>query len=94
MPSESDSPVGALLGGNGSSALPASPPSEAEQSLIAAIHGLAHQLGETNVHLLVLADTTAKCLSHISLLLDLVLSNEAAEADEESKSYLDGSPVL
>jgi hypothetical protein len=92
MPTESDSPVGAPLVGNGSSASPASPPSEAERSLIAAIQGLAHQLGETNVHLLVLADQTAKCLSHISLLLDLVLSNEAEE-DEEARTYLDGTQV-
>jgi hypothetical protein len=93
MPSESDSVVGAPLDGSGSSAPLASLPSEAERSLIVALHGLVHQMGETNVHLLVLADQTAKCLAHISLLLDLVLSSEPEDEEQQPKSYLDGSPV-
>jgi hypothetical protein len=89
---QSDLDVDVPLGENGSGATCGSLPSEAERLLIAALHGLVRQLGETNVHLLVLADQTAKCLSHISILLDLVVSSEAEE-DEEARTYLDGSPV-
>lgn len=93
MQSESGSNVAAPSGASGSSAPSASPPSEAEPSLIAAMHGLVQQLGETNVHLLMLADQTAKCLAHIALLIDLLASSEE-EDETEPRTYLDGTPIL
>lgn len=93
MRNESDSAADAPLAESGSSARSALPSREGEPLLTAAMDRLAHQLGETNVRLLVLADQTAKCLAHISLLLDLLVSSEEEEQEQE-RAYLDGSPIL
>jgi hypothetical protein len=93
MTSENDSTVAARVGVNGSSERCASPPSEAEQSLHAAIRNLVQQIGETNAHLMILSDQTARCLAHIALLVDLLLSDED-ESDTDTMTYLDGRPIL
>lgn len=85
--------MGAPSGESGSNAPSVSPPSEADLSLIAAMHGLVQQLSETNVHLLMLADQTAKCLAHMALLVDLLASSEE-EDEAEPGTYLDGTPIL
>lgn len=93
-PSESGSSVAARLDERSSSDSGALPPSEAEQPLLAEMRSLVQQLAETNVHLLVLTDQVAKCLAHISLLLDLILSNEEEVDETDGRKYLDGTPVL
>lgn len=93
-PSESGSSVAAQLDERSSSDSGSSPPSEAEPPLLAEIRGLVQQLAETNVHLLVLTDQIAKCLAHISLLLDLILSSEEDVDETDGSKYLDGTPVL
>lgn len=94
MESNSDSTAGAQPDESGSAATSASQSNAAEQSLVAAIARLAQQLGETNVHLLVLADQTAKCLAHVSLLLDLLVSEDDSEEESPTGTYLDGTPIL
>lgn len=93
MDSENDSNADALSGGSGSSGPSASPPNELGISLLKEMQGLVRELSETNIHLLVLTDQTAKCLAHIAVLLDLMLADND-EADTESTTYLDGKPIL
>lgn len=91
-PSDSVSTVDARLAESGLNAPCSLPPNEAERSLLEAMHGLVQQLGETNVHLLMLADQTVKCLAHISILIDLLMSSEEEETTD-ARTYLDGTPV-
>lgn len=93
MDSENDSNADALSGGSGSSGPCASPPNELAGSLLAEMRALVRELSETNIHLLVLTDQTAKCLAHIAVLLDLMLS-ENDDVDTESTTYLDGKPII
>lgn len=92
MSNERDFGVDARLDANGSNAPFNSPPNAADPSLIVALHDLVQQLGETNTHLMVLADQTAKCLAHIAILLDIVLSDDD-EPGTDATTYLDGSPI-
>jgi hypothetical protein len=92
MPSNSDSTVAVQPDASGSAGTSALHSNAAERSSAAAIDRLTQQLAETNVHLLVLTDQTAKCLAHISLLLDLLVSEEDSD-DASSGTYLDGTPI-
>jgi dihydroorotase-like cyclic amidohydrolase len=92
MRNESDLGAAAPSGESGSNEPCGSRPSEAELSLAAAMHGLVRQMGETNIHLMMLAQQTAKCLEHIEILVDLVVGSEV-EDEEQPRSYLDGTPV-
>lgn len=93
MASESDSAVDAPPGANGSNEPCSLRSNEGEQSLIVEMRVLVRQMAETNIHLMVLADQTSKCLAHIAILLDLVFTDED-EADTESTTYLDGTPII
>jgi uncharacterized Rossmann fold enzyme len=93
MSNETDFDVDARPGVNGSNAQSCSRQNEADRSLTAALHDLVKQLGETNAHLMVLAGQTAKCLAHLSILIDIVLTDED-ESATDATTYLDGSPIL
>lgn len=93
MESDFDSIAGAQPEGSGSAAPSASPSSAGEPSSSEAIDRLVRQLAEANVHLLVLTDQVAKALAHVSLLLDLLMSEEEAD-DSSADTYLDGTPIL
>lgn len=92
MQSDSDSTAGARPDVNGSGEPSASLSSADVLSSTEAIDRLVRQLAETNVHLLVLTDQVAKALAHVSLLLDLLVTEE--EDADSSGTYLDGSPIL
>lgn len=94
MQSDSDSTAGARPDVNGSGEPSASPFSAAGPSSTEAIDRLVQQLAETNVHLLVLTDQVTKALAHVSLLLDLLVSEDATEDDTSGGRYLDGTPIL
>jgi uncharacterized Rossmann fold enzyme len=93
MSNERDFGADVRLDVNGSNARSNLLPNEADRSLTGAIHELVSQLRETNIQMMVLADQTAKCLAHISILIDIVLS-DTDESDTEAVTYLDGSPIL
>lgn len=93
MSNERDFDVGVPPDASGSGEQFNLPRNAVDPSLTAALHDLVKQIGETNAHLMVLADLTAKCLAHISILLDIVVSDED-ESDTEATTYLDGSPIL
>jgi hypothetical protein len=93
MANADDSTVAAPPGANGSNEQCGSPPSAGEQSLAAEMRLLVRELAETNLHLLVLTDQTAKCLAHIAVLLDLLLSDEADDSDRDATTYLDGTRI-
>lgn len=93
MSNERDFGVDARLDVNGSGAQFKLPPNALDPSLTVALHDLVKQLGETNALLMVLVDQTAKCLAHISILLDIVLTDDD-ESDTDATTYLDGSPIL
>lgn len=93
MQSEPDSPAAAPPGESESSAPGGWLQSEQQSSLTAEMRGLIHQLRETNVHLLVLADQTARCLEHISVLVDLLASSDDADDESQPGAYLDGTPI-
>lgn len=93
MQSAFDSTAGAQREESGSAETSASRSSAAEPSSSEAIYKLVQKLHETNVHLLVLTDQVAKCLAHVSLLLDLLVSEEEAD-DSSVGTYLDGTPIL
>jgi hypothetical protein len=92
MANPNDSAVDAPLDVNGSSERCASPSSEAERLLLTAVHRLIEQLSETNVHLLMLADQTARCLAHVTVLLDLLVADDD-ESDTDATTYLDGTRI-
>lgn len=80
-------------GENGSNALCDSPRNGADQPLTAAVCDLVKQMAETNALLIVLADQTAQCLAHMSILMDIVVTNEE-QPDSDTTTYLDGSPII
>jgi hypothetical protein len=94
MEGASSSGAGVQLAASGSCALCDSAPSEAERSLTVALLALVQQLTETNVHLLTLADQTAKALEHIAFLTDLMSMDDDEDNAHADRIYLDGTPIL